>query len=43
MLLIILTDEAVGCFDNTNRMYKLLEDKILDATEYEYEIYSKEL
>ena len=41
--LIILTDEAVGCFDNTNRMYKLLEDKILDATEYEYEIYSKEL
>ena len=41
--LIILTDKAVGCFDNTDKMYKLLEDKILDAAEYEYEIYSKEL
>lgn len=41
--LIILTDEAVGCFDNTDKMYKLLEDKILAAAEYEYEIYSKEL
>lgn len=41
--LVILTDEAVGCFDNTDKMYKLLEDKILDAAEYEYEIYSKEL